>query len=148
MHFSLGWTRSVLRYFLERRYGKKEPAAASDAADAPDATVVSSLEPPPVLFFNEEEREAFCEAHGLGRYRGGEVFPSGIGTSVQGGPQEQQQAVDNVIRGAQEQQQAVDNVQGAPQDVALAESLLRAAFACVSLGEEQYLLPLLEEVAR
>ncbi|OEH74670.1 hypothetical protein cyc_08686 [Cyclospora cayetanensis] len=123
MHISLGWTRSVLRYMLTRRYGETE---------TPSFSGVSLLAP--------KEREMFSAAHALGGYRGGEVLPrllcaGGEASAKKGNPQDEDEGKEE------------ERVQDAAGKTALAESLLRAAFSCVSLGEEDHLLPLMEEVA-
>lgn len=118
----------MLRYVLTRRYGAKDsPAAAAVPEDSPEAAGAAPGESS-VSFLAAEEREEFCEAHQLGRYRGGETLPPGLDKGV---------LQNNANAGD-------DN----PHSSALAESLLRLAFVCVSLGEEDYLLPLLEEAAR
>lgn len=112
MNLSLGWTRNVLNYLLARRYGNVDSVASTGQSPS---------------FLTLEERNAFCEAHGLSQYRGGEVLPE-------------------LNQDEAQQRNNVDE-ENNPRTTAIAESLLRAAFVCVSLGEEEYLLPLLEEVA-
>lgn len=111
MNLNLGWTRSVLQYILARRY-----------ANSCEAPPMSS----PVSLLAADERQAFCDAQGLGPYRGGEVLPD--------------------LRATQATQESIG--EPSPQTTATAESLMRAAFVCVSLGEEKYLLPLMEEIAK
>ncbi|KAL8426620.1 hypothetical protein ACSSS7_008050 [Eimeria intestinalis] len=111
MNLNLGWTRSVLRYLLTRRYSNSSRDSLSGEI----------LEP--------KDREAFCKAEGLGPYRGGEVLPSLSTPESKLGPHHQAEG---------------DSAEGI---AALAESLLRLAFVCVSLGEETHLISLLEEAA-
>ncbi|KAL8273943.1 hypothetical protein Esti_002122 [Eimeria stiedai] len=111
MNLNLGWTRSVLRYLLARRYSCLSETASSGELLKP------------------EDREAFCKAAGLGPYRGGELLPRLSTSQSKLGPHHEAEG---------------DNAEGT---AALAESLLRLAFVCVSLGEEAHLMALLKEIA-
>lgn len=111
--------RSSLKYFLTRRYAAERESELQTGTSAGTARDARSEEHQPLTL---AERQAFCLKYNLGDYRGGEVAALS-GDSKEGGA-------------------AADK-----ERLSVAESLLKAAFVCVCLREEAFLVPLMEDVA-
>ncbi|PFH34730.1 hypothetical protein BESB_067630 [Besnoitia besnoiti] len=124
----IGWTRSLLRYALHRRY--------------------SGASAPPLLQL-VQDREAYARMHDLASYAGGELFLSSYSPGEVGGREGERPAESGGKEERNEpgghEEVLARREEEASRDKEVGQALLKLAFAAVVLGEEEFLIPLLEE---